>query len=75
MSGAAALSTTLKRSHYFTEFWAEKGVHNIVHMSAEKYSLDAGVTSVKNYLSKTSPQDRVDVLMYENNIFGDRRNE
>lgn len=68
MSGAAALSTALKRGHYFTEFWKERGVQNIVHMSAEKYSLDAGATSVRKYLSETSPLERVDVLMCENDI-------
>ncbi|MCZ7853621.1 LacI family DNA-binding transcriptional regulator [Agrobacterium salinitolerans] len=68
MSGATALSTALKRSHYFTEFWAEKGIQDIVHMSAEKYSLDAGAASVRKYLSEASPDDRIDVLMCENDI-------
>ncbi|CUX13924.1 LacI family DNA-binding transcriptional regulator [Agrobacterium genomosp. 13] len=68
MSGAAALSTALRRRHHFTEFWASKGVTEIALLSAEKYSAEAGATSVREYLSRTAADDRVDVLMCENDI-------
>lgn len=68
MSGAAALSTALRRRHHFTEFWASKGVTEIALLSAEKYSAEAGATSIREYLSRTAADDRVDVLMCENDI-------
>ncbi|MBZ9792154.1 LacI family transcriptional regulator [Rhizobium sp. 3T7] len=68
MSGAAALSTALRRRQHFTEFWAEKGVTDIALLSAEKYSAPAGAASIRRYLSQTAAQDRVDVLMCENDI-------
>ncbi|TQN57188.1 LacI family DNA-binding transcriptional regulator [Agrobacterium tumefaciens] len=68
MSGAPALSTALRRRHHFTEFWASKGVTEIALLSAEKYSAEAGATSVREYLSRTAADDRVDVLMCENDI-------
>ncbi len=68
MSGAPALSTALRRRHHFTEFWASKGVTEIALLSAEKYSAEAGATSVREYLSRTATDDRVDVLMCENDI-------
>lgn len=68
MSGAAALSTALRRRHYFTQFWAEKGISDIDLLSAEKYSAEAGALSVRDYLSRTAPPDRADILMCENDI-------
>ncbi|ENN84917.1 HTH-type transcriptional regulator ascG [Rhizobium freirei PRF 81] len=68
MSGATALSTALRRRQHFTDFWAEKGVDKIELLSAEKYSAEAGATSVHEYLSRTAPAERVDVLMCENDI-------
>ncbi|MDP9812658.1 MULTISPECIES: LacI family DNA-binding transcriptional regulator [Rhizobium] len=68
MSGAAALSTALRRRQHFAEFWAEKGVTDIALLSAEKYSAPAGAASIRRYLSETAAQDRVDVLMCENDI-------
>jgi LacI family transcriptional regulator len=68
MSGAPALSTALRRRQHFTEFWAQKGVHDIAFLSAEKYSAEAGAESVRAYLSQTAPDARVDVLMCENDI-------
>lgn len=68
MSGAAALSTALRRRHYFTQFWAEKGISDIELLSAEKYSAEAGAISVRDYLSRTAPPDRADILMCENDI-------
>ena len=68
MSGAAALSTALRRRHHFTEFWAQKGITEIALLSAEKYSAEAGAVSVRRYLSEAAAQDRVDVLMCENDI-------
>ncbi|GGD74418.1 LacI family transcriptional regulator [Rhizobium sp. BK226] len=68
MTGASALSTALKRRHHFAEFWRQKGVEHIVDISAERYSREDGGASAREYLKKTSPEDRVDVLMCENDI-------
>ncbi|NTE84526.1 LacI family transcriptional regulator [Agrobacterium tumefaciens] len=68
MSGAAALSTALRRRQHFVEFWAEKGVTDIALLSAEKYSAPDGAASIRRYLSQTVAQNRVDVLMCENDI-------
>ncbi|MBY3026998.1 LacI family DNA-binding transcriptional regulator [Rhizobium leguminosarum] len=68
MTGAPALSTALRRRHYFTEFWEQKGVHRIELLSAEKYSAEAGARGVRDYLAGTSAEDRIDVLMCENDI-------
>lgn len=68
MSGAAALSTALRRRQHFHEFWAEKGITTVDLLSAEKYSAEAGAASVRDYLFTTAPEDRADVLMCENDI-------
>ncbi|MBN8953589.1 MULTISPECIES: LacI family DNA-binding transcriptional regulator [unclassified Rhizobium] len=68
MSGATALSTALRRRQHFTDFWAQKGVGEIELLSAEKYSAEAGAESVRGYLSRIAPADRIDVLMCENDI-------
>lgn len=68
MSGAMALSTALRRRQHFTEFWAEKGIKDIELLSAERYSAEAGAISVRDYLSRTAPADRADILMCENDI-------
>lgn len=68
MSGASALSTALKRRQYFVEFWKEKGVEHVKALSAERYSAEAGRASIRDYMDNTTPTERIDVLMCENDI-------
>lgn len=68
MTGAPALSTALRRRHHFTDFWKQKGVDDIAVLSAEKYSAGAGAQAVRSYFEQTTPTDRIDVLMCENDI-------
>jgi LacI family transcriptional regulator len=68
MSGAPALSTALRRRQHFADFWRRKGVDDIMDISAEHYSCQEGARSARQYLEKTAPGDRVDVLMCENDI-------
>ncbi|PDV86043.1 LacI family transcriptional regulator [Rhizobium sp. H4] len=68
MTGAPALSTALRRRQHFTEFWEQKGVHRIELLSAEKYSAEAGARGVRDYLAGATGEDRIDVLMCENDI-------
>lgn len=68
MAGARVLSTALGRRQHFVDFWRAKGVESVVSLSADKYSADEGAASVRDYLSRTAPADRIDVLMCENDI-------
>ena len=68
MAGRHDLSTALKRQHYFRQFWGEKGVTDIVELSAEEYSAQEGARSIREYLAETRPDQRIDVLMCENDI-------
>lgn len=66
MAGARTLSTALGRRRSFKEFWrAALGVE-LVEMSAERYSAEAGAKAARDSLSRVAPQDRIDVLMCEN---------
>ncbi len=68
MTGAPALSISLRRRQHFTEFWEQKGVHRIELLSAEKYGAEVGARGVRDYLAGTTAEDRIDVLMCENDI-------
>ncbi|MGY5810043.1 LacI family DNA-binding transcriptional regulator [Rhizobium sp. LEGMi198b] len=68
MAGARALSTALKRRHFFTEFWRQKGVTEIVDIAADRYSAASGADTVRRYIRESDPSQRIDVLMCENDI-------
>jgi len=68
MTGARTLSTALGRRHHYASFWRQKGVENLVELTAERYSAEAGAEAARTYLSATSPASRIDVLMCENDI-------
>ncbi|KAF5883713.1 LacI family DNA-binding transcriptional regulator [Rhizobium sp. PEPV16] len=66
MAGARTLSTALGRRRNFKEFWRTARGVELVEMSAERYSAEAGAQAARDYLSKVAPEDRIDVLMCEN---------
>lgn len=68
MAGANVLSTALRRRQHFIDFWNRKRVKDIAVISAERYSAEAGAVAIRDYLERTAPEDRVDVLMCENDI-------
>lgn len=68
MAGANVLSTALRRRQHFVDFWNRKGVGDIAVLPAERYSAAAGAAAIRDYLQRTAPEDRVDVLMCENDI-------
>lgn len=68
MTGARTLSTALGRRRHFANFWRQKGIENIVELSAARYSAQAGAEATRSYLSENSPGSRIDVLMCENDI-------
>jgi len=68
MMGARTLSTALGRRNHYANFWRQKGVGNVIELTAERYSAEAGAEAARIYLSTTAPGSRVDVLMCENDI-------
>lgn len=68
MAGPKVLSTALGRQQHYIDSWAEKGVKDVAVLTANRYDSDAGAQSVRDYLERTPPTDRVDVLMCENDI-------
>jgi LacI family transcriptional regulator len=68
MSGAKVLSTALGRREHFASQWAKRGIGLHIDLDAAVYSAEAGADAMRRYLSATAPEDRVDVLMCENDI-------
>ena len=68
MQGAQTLSTALGRKRNFKSFWNQKGIDNVVDLSAERYSAEAGAAAIREYLTNTPPGNRIDLLMCENDI-------
>lgn len=68
MSGAKVLSTALGRREHFTSQWADRGIDLSADLDAGNYSSQAGADAMRRYLSTTAPENRVDVLMCENDI-------
>jgi DNA-binding LacI/PurR family transcriptional regulator len=66
MAGPRTLSTALGRRKNFKEFWRAALNVEVVEMPAERYSAEAGGQAAHDYLSRVAPEDRVDVLMCEN---------
>lgn len=68
MAGAKVMSTALQREHFYTWFWKERGVSKIKKLLAKSYSAAAGGQAVQDYLLKTPLDERIDVLMCDNDI-------
>ena len=68
MSGAKVLSTALGRREHFASRWAARGIELNADLDADVYSAEAGSNAIREYLSKTSREDQIDVLMCENDI-------
>lgn len=68
MSGARALSTGLGRQKFYAKYWRKHGVRKIHELSAGAYDYRAAEAVLQGYLNETPPEDRIDVLMCENDI-------
>ncbi len=68
MAGPTTLSTALGRQRLFRTFWRDRGVPAVQDLSADRYSQQAGAASMRAYLSTTPADQRVDLLMCENDV-------
>lgn len=66
ISGPVSLSTILARKPCFNAFWQAKGVSTIPELVAGRYDRRSAAAVLRDYLQKTPPQERIDVLMCEN---------
>ncbi|MDD7973602.1 LacI family DNA-binding transcriptional regulator [Roseinatronobacter alkalisoli] len=66
MTGPKTLSTALGRRCNFIKCWADRGIENVPVLSAGSYESTAAATVLRTYLSTVGPEERVDVLMCEN---------
>jgi len=66
MAGRRTLSTALGRRRKFKEFWRRERDVELMEIAAERYSVDAGADAARAYLERTLPEERIDVLMCEN---------
>lgn len=68
MAGPQTLSTALGRHRLFRDFWLGRGIPAVPCLSAETYSQAAGATVMRTYLEQTPADQRVDLIMCENDI-------
>lgn len=68
MSGAKVLSTALGRREHFEAVWNARGGELAADLTAGIYSSDAGSRAMRDYLSSCTSDERVDVIMCENDI-------
>lgn len=66
MSGPRTLSTVLGRKSCFTSFWQQRGIATVPELPAGSYDRLAAANALRGYLAATPAQDRIDVLMCEN---------
>ena len=68
MPGPRTLSTALGRRRCFAAFWRRQGVGEPLELAAGGYSRQAGAAALRAYLSGVPANERIDVLMCENDI-------
>lgn len=68
MAGPRALSTALGRRRGFIAFWNQQETAKVIELSADRYDRLVGAASMRKYLATCNPDDRIDVLMCENDI-------
>lgn len=66
MSGPRASSTVLGRQRHFAAFWGRHGVSGVPELPAGGYDRHAAARVLRDYLEATPADERVDVLMCEN---------
>jgi LacI family transcriptional regulator len=68
MPGPRALSTALWRRRLFKEYWAQRSIPDIPELPTQRYSAKAGADAMRTYLAATPADQRIDLLMCENDI-------
>ena len=68
MAGPQTLSTALGRQRLFRDFWLGRGIPSVQDLSAETYSQAAGAAVMRTYLTQTPADQRIDLIMCENDI-------
>jgi LacI family transcriptional regulator len=68
MAGPQTLSTTLRRRCLFRQYWTQRGIVDIQELPAEFYSFEAGAAAARTYLAATPADQRIDLLMCENDV-------
>lgn len=68
MSGARALSSGLGRQKYHAKYWRQHGVRKIPELAAGAYDYRSAEAALRRYLSETPAEQRIDVLMCENDV-------
>ncbi len=66
LAGPRALSTVLGRRRHYAEYWKQRGVADVVELQAGHYDRQAAAAAARGYLAKTAGEERIDVLMCEN---------
>ena len=66
MSGPKTLSTALGRGLYFKQFWRSRGISEVMDMPIGSYDPVDSANALREYLKVTPKEDRIDVLMCEN---------
>ena len=66
MSGPKTLSTVLGRLQHFAAFWQLHGVPVVPDIAVGAYDRNAAARAMSDYLGSRSTEDRVDVLVCEN---------
>lgn len=68
MAGPQTLSTALGRRRLFRDFWLGRGIPSVQDLSAETYSQAEGAAIMRTYLEQVPAEQRVDLIMCENDI-------
>jgi LacI family transcriptional regulator len=68
MSGERGPATALRRQSEFEGFWAARGVAPLTVLPARAYERAAAGEAMAHYLSATAADNRIDVLMCENDV-------
>ena len=68
MPGPQTLSTALRRQCLFKQYWNQRGIVDIPELPAERYSVEAGAEAMRTYLAAIPTDQRIDLLMCENDV-------
>lgn len=66
MSGPRTLSTVLGRKSCFSSFWQQRGIAEVAELPAGRYDRESAANALRHYLAATPAEERIDVLMCEN---------
>jgi LacI family transcriptional regulator, galactose operon repressor len=68
MIGPAAQGSLVSRYRFFKQFWQEQGILEMALMYAGSYDRHLGERALRKYLLETPREQRIDVLMCENDV-------